>query len=114
MALAKIDEIFLYTDSGSQPIVTHELNAWFDHSGIPYSKLNYTDINNVKLVLDALNTWWQPDEDTGITQPQVTEFPLVVYTEFHTDKPEYYQPRKYIQGKQNIIEQMPDLYSLGR
>ena len=112
MALTKIDEVYIYTSSVLQPIETHELNAWFDHSGIPHSKLNYGDESQVKVVLDALNTWWQPDPETGERQPAVSEFPLLVYTEILSDTD--YQPRKYIQGKENILNNIESLYSIGR
>lgn len=113
MSLAKIDEVFLYTSSIENPVETHELHAWFDHSGIPYNKLDYRDVTQIPEVLSALNTWWQPDEE-GVVQPPLTQFPFVVYTEIHSDKWVSYLPRKYIQGKDNIIAELPRLYKLGR
>lgn len=113
MALSKIDEIFVYTSSSEQPVDTYELYAWLDHVGIPYSKLDYLDPEQFPLVFSPLNTWWQPD-DNGEVQPPVTDFPLVVYTEIHSDKPVSYLPRKYIAGVQNIKDTLLDLYQLGR
>jgi hypothetical protein len=112
MSLAKIEEVFLYTCSEESPIETHELNAWLDHSGIQHIKLNYPTAQ-IQDVLSPLNTWWQEDEN-GVTQPPVAGFPLVVYTEVHSDKPVSYLPRKYIHGKEEIIAQLPALYQLGR
>ena len=112
MALTKIEDIFLYTSNVLQPIETHELMAWFDHSGIPYSLLNYGDQSNVDVVLSALNTWWAPDPLTNERQPDVTEFPLVVYSAYYDGYDTEY--RKYIQGKENIISQISDLYSIGK
>lgn len=113
MSLARIEEVFLYTCSEENPIETHELNAWFDHSGIQHSKLNYPK-SQVADALAPLNTWWQENEETGEIQPQVEGFPLVVYTEVHSDKHVSYLPRKYIYGKDAIIAQLPALYQLGR
>lgn len=112
MSLARIDEIFVYTSMEEDPLGTHELNAWFDHSGIPHSKLNYPK-QKVSEVLTPLNTWWQPNR-SGEVQPPVTSFPLVVYTEVHSDEPLSYLPRKYIQGKDEIIATLPALYAIGR
>ena len=112
MTLKLIDEVYLYTSSKPEDaIASRELVAWFDHSGIPYSHLNYAVHEPC---LDALNTWWQFDEDTGIKQEPLTGFPFVVYTEVHSDKTVSYLPRKYIYGKDSIIEQLPSLYALGR
>ena len=112
MSLAKIEEVFLYTCSEESPIETHELNAWFDHSGIQHIKLNYPK-EQIEQALTPLNTWWQEDEN-GVTQPPAVGFPLLVYTEVHSDKPISYLPRKYIYGKDEIISQLPALYQLGR
>jgi hypothetical protein len=49
-----------------------------------------------------------------VTQPPITGFPFVVYTEVHSDKTVSYLPRKYICGKEQIIAQLPALYQLGR
>lgn len=113
MSLSRIEEIFVYTYSPDDSLGTHELHAWFDHSGIPHVKLDYKGNANKKDVLDPLNTWWQPDEN-GITQPPLLDFPFVVYTEVHSDKTISYLPRKYIQGKDEIMNKLPDLYKLGR
>lgn len=112
MALAKIDEIFVYTCYEENLVETHELNAWLDHSDIPHTKLNY-GADQINEVLSAVNTWWQPDDD-GQVQPPLTSFPFAIYTEIHSDKTVSYLPRKYIHGKENIIAQLPTLYSLGR
>jgi hypothetical protein len=112
MTLARIEEVFVYTSSENDPVTTHELHAWFDHSNIPHVKLNYPK----EAIADAiapLNTWWQADEN-NVTQPPVTELPIVVYTEVHSDKPISYLPRKYIYGKEEIISTLPTLYQLGR
>ena len=111
MTLARIEEVYVYTCSEESPIETHELNAWLDHSGIQHIKLNYPK-EQIEQVLAPLNTWWQ--EYDGVTQPHVAGFPLVVYTEVHSDKPVSYLPRKYIYGKDEIIAQLPALYQLGR
>lgn len=113
MSLSRIEEIYLYVCSKTQLQDTFELYAWFDHSGIPYVKMDYSDPATHADCLRPLNTWWQPDEN-GVTQPPLTDFPFVIYTEVHSDKPVSYLPRKYIAGKDNIIAQMPDLYKLGR
>lgn len=117
MALSRIDEVYIYTNSAEDPIGTHELHAWFDHSGIKHIKLDYKDpVQNVEL-LAAINTWWVSyDLATGetTTLPPITTFPFVVYTEVHSDAPVSYLPRKYIVGKENIIAQLPGLYALGR
>jgi hypothetical protein len=110
MTLKIIDEIFVYTSSTENAVEGFELNAWFDHSDIPHVKLNYVEGDKV---LEAVNTWWQSD-DKGIKQEPLTTFPFIIYTEAHSDKPISYLPRKYIQGKDNIISQLPELYSLGR
>lgn len=111
MTLKMIDEIYLYTSSQPEDAInTHEIVAWFDHSGIPYTNLLYFQHEEV---LKAINTWWAED-DNGIIQEPVTGFPFVIYTEVHSDKPVSYLPRKYIYGKDNIIEQLPSLYALGR
>ena len=117
MALSRIEEIFIYTDSLNDPIGTQEIHAWFDHSAIPHIKLNYNNAEQTQIVLDAVNTWWNyVDIDTleEVNLPPVTAFPFVVYTEVHSNGPISYLPRKYIQGKDNIIAKLPGLYSLGR
>ena len=117
MALSRIDEVYIYTNSAEDPIGTHELHAWFDHSGIEHGKLNYRDVEQTSEVLNAVNTWWKYiDRDTGEekTQPPIERFPFVVYTEIHEGAPISYLPRKYIQGKDNIIAHLPGLYALGR
>jgi hypothetical protein len=112
MTLARIEEVVVYTCSEENIVETHELNAWFDHSGIQHNKLNYPTAQ-IEEVLRPLNTWWQPDEN-GVTQPPIVGFPFVVYTEVHSDKTVSYLPRKYICGKEQIIAQLPALYQLGR
>jgi len=116
MSLLKIDEIYVYTSSTQDPVGTHELHAWFDHSAIPHIKLDYKDVNQITEVLTALNTWWSlEDLDVNRIVPALaTEFPLIVYTELYSDKPVSYFVKKYIQGKNNIIAQLPELYNLGR
>jgi hypothetical protein len=114
MTLRLIDEVYLYTSSQPEDALTNrELVSWFDHSGIPYIHLSYGNDNHEE-VLTAVNTWWRHDIDTGILQEPLTGFPFVVYTESHSDKPISYLPRKYITTKENIVEQLPSLYSLGR
>ncbi len=113
MTVKMIDEIFVYTSTTENVVESQELIAWFDHSDIPYSLLKYSDIEQCQIVLDAVNTWWQPDEN-DITQEPLTSYPFVIYTEVHSDKPLSYLPRKYIQGKDNIIAELPTLYALGR
>ena len=113
MALMRIDEVYVYTCSGGDPVGTHQLHAWFDHSGIEHTKLDYPSPGRKPEVLGPLNTWWQPD-DAGITQPPLTDFPFVVYTEVHSDRPVSYLPRRYIYGSEAIIEQLPTLYAMGR
>jgi hypothetical protein len=113
MALAKIKEIYVYTNSAADQVGTHELHAWFDHSGIEHVKLNYNDISILADVIDPLNTWWRKDEN-GDVQPPLTAFPFVVYTEVHTDEESYNEPKKYIAGKDKIIAELPSLYALGR
>jgi hypothetical protein len=112
MALAKIDEVFVYTSMEDDPLSTHQVNAWFDHSGIEHIKINYPK-EGIPSALTPLNTWWQADEN-GVVQPPATGFPLVVYTEIHSGKPVSYLPRKYIQGKDEIMATLPALYALGR
>ena len=109
-----IDEIFVYTSSTENVVEGYELLAWFSHANIPFSKLEYSGDEAKTQVLNAVNTWWQKDEDTKITQPPITAFPFIIYTEAHSDKPLSYLPRKYIQGKDNIISELPALYALGR
>lgn len=112
MTLKLIDEVYLYTSAlPEDAVLTRDLVAWFDHSDIPYTHLSY---GVHQACLEALNTWWQTDEDTGVKQEALTGFPCVIYTEVHSDKMESYLPRKYIFGKDNIIEQMQSLYALGR
>lgn len=113
MTVKMIDEIFVYTSNTENVVEGYELLAWFHHSVIPFSKLEYSGDESKKQVLDAVNTWWQPD-DTGVTQEHLTSFPFVIYTQFDSGKPEYYTFRKYIQGKDNIIADLPALYTLGR
>lgn len=113
MTLRLIDEVYLYTSSEPEDVMeTREMVAWFDHSGIPYVHLTYPQ-THYEGVFNALNTWWQPDEN-GILQEPLDKFPFVVYTESHSDKPISYLPRKYIAIKQDIFEKLPNLYSLGR
>ena len=113
MSLAKIDEVYVYTNSATDPVTTYELHAWFDHSGIEHTKLNYVDRSMLSEVIDPLNTWWRKDEN-GDVQPPLTNFPFVVYTEVRTDVDPNVYPKKYIAGKDNIIAQLPALYALGR
>lgn len=113
MALAKIDEIFVYLDPVNKALESQELSAWLDHSNIPHLKLTYYDVEQQKIVLDAVNTWWQPD-DNGDIQPPLTAYPFVIYTEIHSDKPISYLPRKYIFGKDDVISKLLNLYKLGR
>lgn len=113
MTLARIEEVHLYTNSASDPIGSQELFAWIDRTNIDHVKLDYADVNILNEVIDPLNTWWREDEE-GNKQPPLTSFPFVVYTEVHSDKTVSYLPRKYIAGKENIIEQLPTLYALGR
>ena len=113
MTVARIEEVTLYTSSTEDAVGTHELRAWFDHSGIDHIKLNYADVDQIPAVLSAINTWWQADEQ-GVAQDPVTSLPIVIYTEVHSGKPVSYLPRKYIAGKDTIIAQLPTLYALGR
>ena len=114
MTLKLIDEVYLYTSAlPEDAVLTRDLVAWFDHSDIPYTHLSF-DGDSCRVCLEALNTWWQTDEDTGIKQEALTGFPCVIYTEVHSDKIESYLPRKYIFGKDTIIKQMQSLYALGR
>jgi hypothetical protein len=112
MPVSKIKEVYVYTNSGVDQVGTHELHAWFDHSGIKHIKLNYNDASILSEVIDPLNTWWRADEN-GETQPPLTAFPFVVYTEELTDAA-YGEPKKYIAGKDKIIAELPSLYALGR
>lgn len=114
MTLRLIDEVYLYTSSELEDALeTREMVAWFDHSGIPYIHLTYPQ-THFEGLFDALNTWWQLDQDTGIIQKPLNKFPFVVYSESHSDKPISYLPKKYIAVKEDIFEQLPNLYSLGR
>ena len=113
MPLSRIDEIYLYTHPSKDQLETYTLYNQLDNLGIPYNKLEYNDPEQHSIVFDALNTWWQADEE-GNTQGALSEFPFVVYTEVHSGKPVSYLPRKYIVGASNIIAQLPDLYKLGR
>lgn len=113
MTLRLIDEIYLYTSCAPEDVLeSREIIAWFDHSGIPYTNLQYGSDNH-EVTINSLNTWWQPDEN-GVIQEPLTGFPFVVYTESHSDKPISYVPRKYINNKQQIIDTLPSLYALGR
>lgn len=113
MSLARIEEVTLYICSTAQAVESHDLIAWFDHSRIPYIKLDYQNIEQHPDVFAPLNTWWQPD-DNGIVQDPINAFPFVVYTEVHIGKPISYLPRKYIEGKDAIMTRLPALYALGR
>lgn len=116
MTVARIEEITVYTSSTEDAVGTHELNAWFDHSGITHRKLDFNDLAQIPTVLEALNTWWRPNESDPDWPniPPATAFPLVVYTEVHSDRTVSFLPRRYIYGKDNIIAQLPTLYALGR
>lgn len=113
MPISKIEEVYVYTNSAADPVTTHELHAWLDHSGIEHIKLNYIDDSILSEVIDPLNTWWRADEN-GETQPPLTAFPFVVYTEISNNPLDIDHPRKYIAGKDKIIAELPLLYALGR
>ena len=113
MPLSRIDEIYIYTYPSKDQLETYTLYNQLDNLGIPYNKLEYNDPSQHPVLFDALNTWWQEDENR-VKQEPITEFPFVVYTEVHSGRPVSYLPRKYIVGASNIIAQLPDLYKLGR
>jgi hypothetical protein len=114
MALTSIqDKIHLYISSEPEDIlISHELIAWFDHTEYDCVRLNYTKYQKQE-VLAAINSWLIEDNETGIIQEPLVDFPFVVYTEVHADNPDY-TPKKYIFGKDNIISQIPALYALGK
>lgn len=109
MTLKLIDEVYLYTSNNPEHLLKSlELIAWFDHTDIQYTSVQYP---NFDIIRDPINSWWIKDIDTGITQEPLTEFPFVVYTEMHEDN---ITRRKYIFGKENIINNLPEIYSIGR
>jgi hypothetical protein len=113
MTLRLIDEIYLYISvEPEHSIVNNEIIAWLDHTDISYTILNYGPDSH-QGVFDALNTWWQLDEN-GQKQGPISSFPFVVYTEAHSDKPISYLPKKYLLGKDEILSKLSNLYTLGR
>ena len=113
MTVARIEEIFIYTYPLSDRLETYILYNQLDNLGIPYSKLEYNDVAQHPELFNALNTWWQPDNNGNVQDP-LSNFPFAIYTEVHSDKTISYLPRKYIAGKDAIISELPALYALGR
>jgi len=106
MAVLKIHNVYLYTSNMVNPVECQELTAWLDHSGIPYTHLNYNDSSQLSEVTKALNTWWFGKE--------VGEWPFVVFHEERDTLPDGIHGPNFIEGKDNVIAQLPSLYALGR
>lgn len=106
MAVTKIHDIYLYTSDVHNAVECHELTAWMDHSGIPYTHLTYNDVNQLPEVVKALNTWWNGKE-LGV-------WPFVVFQEERDTLPDGVKGANFIEGKEAVISQLPALYALGR
>jgi hypothetical protein len=104
MAVVKIHEIVLYTTSAMNPIECHDAKAWLDHSGIQFINLHYNDPEQLPQVISALNTWWEGK--------QLSQWPFVVYKEQHDDRPITQMLANFIEGVDNIKNQLPALASL--
>lgn len=96
MAVSNIQEIVLYTCDFKNPVECHDAIAWFDHSGVEYLKLHYSDPAQESAVLDALNTWW--------TGKEVSYWPFVVYKVADVGA-------DFVEGLDNIKTAIPALLS---
>lgn len=106
MAVIKIDNIYVYTTDVVNALECHELVAWLDHNRIPYTKLYYAEESRLLEVTKALNTWWNGKE--------VSYWPFVVFYEARDTLPDGHTMPNFIEGKDNVIAQLPALYALGR
>lgn len=105
MAVVKIEEVYLYVsevvDNSAENI---RAMAFMDHSGIPFTKMMYNDVNQHPDVFSPLNSWWKD------RLPEVSTFPLLTYVEVHDDIPARYSPVMYLKGAEDI-EKIVDIYN---
>jgi len=110
MAVIKIEEVHLYhsdaTDDAAENIAAV---AFMDHSGIPCSNLLYNNVEQCKIVIDAVNTWWANDSAEVPALPPVTAYPFLTYSEVHDNLPARLSPVRYVQGL-DAIKSFADYY----
>lgn len=113
MAITKIDAIYLHTDMQwveGEDTDSTKARAFLDTNGVEYILLNYADASQHEAAIAPLRNWQFVD---GIHDVQ--DFPFVIYTEVHDDKPLVEWPKVLLYGLDAITtSNIADLFKLGR
>lgn len=114
MAITKIDSVYLYTDlTWAEDEVSDSVDAkkYLEDNGVEFIHLNYADPAQHEAALAPLRTWLFADGQ----HQEISNFPLVIYTEVHDDMESAYYPKVLLYGLDAIKESnLTDLYQLGR
>jgi hypothetical protein len=87
MAITKIDDVFLYAGVTAGSAEVWNIKQWLTSNNIKYTLLFYGDDSQHTDIFRALNSWW-PDAN-------ITDFPLLVYTEIDDSLSPSQYPKKY-------------------
>jgi hypothetical protein len=114
MAITKIDSIYLYTNlTWAEDEVSDSVEAkkYLEDNGVQFIHLNYADPVQHEAALAPLRTWLFADGQ----HEEITEFPLVIYSEVHDDLETAFYPKVLLYGLDAIKDStLTDLYQLGR
>lgn len=100
----QIHEIVLYTCSHENPVECHEIRAWIERSNIEYIDLYYAEKENAVMAINAVNTWWHGEKT-------ITKWPFVTLKHFAPDGQIIVD---FIEGAENIKQQLPAIYAIKR
>jgi hypothetical protein len=110
MAFERIDDLNLYGGLTENAYDCYRVNKWMTEQGYKFQHMFYHDEFQCNSTMDVLNTWF----DLTLQTRPITQFPVLVYLEVDPDLMISQYKRRFIQGADNIIAQLPALWALGR
>jgi len=94
MAITKIDDVFLYTGVTAGSAESWRIKDFLVTNNIKYTLMFYGDDSSHNNIFEALNSWWPG--------ANLTDFPILVYTEIHDDLSPSQYPRKFFKSLAEI------------
>lgn len=105
MAIIKLEEVTLYTDSVLGNFAENiKADAFFERQGIPYRRVIFNSKEYAEDVLARLNK-----EHAEHNSEILTKLPVLTYVEVHDDIPARLSPVRCLEGLTRIQE-FPSLY----
>jgi len=107
MAIVRIDDIHFYTAITESAQQCWAMKKWLKGNNVEFVSMHYTDDAQAAGVITALNTWWD--------NANITDFPILTYTEIHDDLSPSRYPRRYFTTLIDLAgSDFLEKYALGR